>query len=119
MRDEKSLRGSRYRARCVMDVTGLSQPRRGILRRKIALRSAEQFKADHELADVCRPEERWVEMYVQMAFVVSHSVRRPLMESHRIWKCRFEQIVVARRQAFERIGQRIPLARIERIECGH
>src|ERR1039457_112487 len=87
----------------------LAQPFRRRLRRNVALRGGQHFITDQKLAHRCRAQQRWIEMQVQMPFLVLEVVRGPLVDPHRVRERDVEQAVVARRGALEAVGQDVAL----------
>ena len=58
----------------VMLLAGRAQARGGVFRRHVALRRAEHLEADHELAHGRRPQQRRIEVRVQVPLVVRLAV---------------------------------------------
>src|SRR5215472_2101878 len=81
----------------------------------VALRRSEKFVADHELANGGGPQERREIVRVQVPGFVKLAVRRPLVESHRIRECCFEQIVVTNGDAAEDITEEFALVRVQLV----
>src|SRR5208282_944403 len=72
-------------------------------RRDIPLWAGQHFVADHELTDRRRPQQRRIEVRVEMPFRVRLAIGRGLMKAHRIGERNLEEIVVARGELFEDI----------------
>ena len=77
----------------------------GGLGRQIALRHRQQLIANHELADGGRSEQRRIEVGVQVPGLAGIVIGRLLVKTHRIREWSFEEIVVARRDLFQSVGE--------------
>lgn len=91
----------------VMGFAGFAEAERGRFGCEVALRSGEQFVADHELANNRRAQERREIVGVQVPGFVNLAVGRLLMEAHGIRECCFEQIVITNGDAAEDIAEEI------------
>ena len=89
-----------------MDGRDGSEPLGGFLGAEVALGLGEQLVADHELAHG-RPQERRVEMRVELPVGVGLSVERGLVPAHRVGERQAEEVVVAAEQLDQDVGQRI------------
>src|SRR5260370_33549717 len=64
----------------------------------VALRIAQQFESNHAFANRRRGQQRWIEVSMEMPFVVWNSIAGGLMKSHRVGKCHIEDFVIIGRK---------------------
>lgn len=86
----------------------------GALRGDITLRLAQQLVPDHELAHGGRPEERWVEVGMQVPLGMRRAVGGGQMEAHGVGEGDLEEVIVAGGQLLQDVRQRPPLLSRER-----
>ena len=91
-------------------LAGFRQPLRRRLRCDIPLRRPQQFIADHEFLHRRGTQQRRKVVRMKMPFRMSFSVRRALMEAHRIRKRSLKHVIVASRDPAQNISQQISFA---------
>src|ERR1700722_7988006 len=85
----------------------------------IALRSAQQFKADHELPDRRRTQQRWIKVSVQLPFWMRLPIARRGMQPHGIRKRSIEDPIVRRSDSLEDSGEVRTFGLRQRLKLSH
>src|SRR5258706_390890 len=93
----------------IVKVARFAKAIRRALRRNVALGGAEQFVTYHEFLNRGAAEQRRKVVRVQMPFFVGAAVGGLLVESHRVWERRLEQIVITNRDAPQDVAEEIAL----------
>ena len=75
------------------------------------------FKSNHEFSYSCRPQQRRIEVRMEMPFRVWLRIGWTLVKSHGVWKAGLKQVVVAGGHSFQNIRQRRLLRGIHLGEC--